>query len=343
MVGTGIGAKNGILIKNTEALEKAHKLTTIILDKTGTITEGKPSVNDVITTGWITENKLIQLAASAENKSEHPLAETIVKFANEKGIALLAAEDFSAKPGRGIEAIVENKKVLIGNEKLMAENKIPLKELKDEAIKSSKQAKSPMFVSIDGKLAGIIAVSDKIKKESRAAIEKMKKNNLDVLMITGDNKITAKVIAEEAGINETIAGVSPQEKASKIKELQGLGRITAMVGDGINDAVALAQSDIGIAIGTGTDVAAESADIVLMKSTLDDVNTAIKLSRNTIRNIKQNLFWAFGYNILLIPVAAGVLHIFGGPLMNPVFAAAAMSLSSLSVISNALRLKFFKP
>ena len=342
MVGTGKGAENGILIKSGDALETAHKINAIILDKTGTITEGKPSVTDLICASNFTQEKLLQLAASAEKNSEHPLGQAIVRGAQEKSLTLLEAENFNSITGQGIEAQIAGLSVFVGNRKMMEEKNISVKELEKDADKLAEEGKTPVFVAADGQPAGIVAVADVVKKSSRAAIESLHKMGIEVAMITGDNKKTAEAIARQVGIDRVLAEVLPQDKAFEVKKLQQEGRKVAMVGDGINDAPALAQSDIGIAIGSGTDVAMESADIVLMHSDLTDVPTAILLSKKTIRNIKQNLFWAFGYNTIGIPVAAGVLYLFGGPLLNPMLAAAAMSLSSVSVLTNALRLKRFK-
>lgn len=342
MVGTGKGAENGILIKSGEALETAHKINAIILDKTGTITEGKPSVTDLICASNFTQEKLLQLVASAEKNSEHPLGQAIVRGAQEKSLALLEAENFNSITGQGIEAQIAGLSVFVGNRKMMEEKNISVKELEKDADRLAEEGKTPVFVAADGQPAGIVAVADVVKKSSRAAIESLHKMGIEVAMITGDNKKTAEAIARQVGIDRVLAEVLPQDKAFEVKKLQQEGRKVAMVGDGINDAPALAQSDIGIAIGSGTDVAMESADIVLMHSDLTDVPTAILLSKKTIRNIKQNLFWAFGYNTIGIPVAAGVLYLFGGPLLNPMLAAAAMSLSSVSVLTNALRLKRFK-
>ena len=342
MVGTGKGAENGILIKGGEALETAHKVNTIVFDKTGTITEGKPTVTDVLTTGGLAEEELLRLTASAEKGSEHPLGQAIVQGAQDKGLELLKVEDFSSITGRGIQATIGGQTVLAGNRKLMDERGIALAALEADSDRLAGEGKTPMYVAIDGRLAGIAAVADVVKPSSRAAIESLHRMGVEVAMITGDNRKTADAIAKQVGIDRVLAEVLPEDKSSEVKKLQAEGRKVAMVGDGINDAPALAQADIGIAIGSGTDVAMESADIVLMRSDLMDVPTAIELSKKTIRNIKENLFWAFGYNVIGIPIAAGVLHLFGGPLLNPIFAAAAMSLSSVSVLTNALRLKRFK-
>jgi Cu+-exporting ATPase len=343
MVGTGKGAEYGVLIKSGVALETAHKIQTIVFDKTGTITEGKPKVTDIIVTKDISEEYLLQLAASAEKGSEHPLGEAIVKGAEEKGIELKKLDFFKAIPGHGIEVKIDNKDILLGNRKLMLESNISLENLEETSHNLAGEGKTPMYIAIDGKIAGIIAVADTVKESSKKAIEKLHEMGIEVAMITGDNKRTAEAIARQVGIDRILAEVLPQDKANEVKKLQATGKKVAMVGDGINDAPALAQADIGIAIGSGTDVAMESADIVLMKSDLMDVPTAIQLSKKTIRNIKENLFWAFGYNTLGIPVAMGILYIFNGPLLSPIIAATAMSFSSVSVLLNALRLKGFKP
>ena len=341
MVGTGKGAENGVLIKGGEALETTYKIDTIVFDKTGTITEGKPKVTDIICNG-IKEEEVLVLAASAEKGSEHPLGEAIVREAEDRSLEFKSLEHFKAVPGHGIEVTIEGKDILLGNKKLMIENNINIESLHVESDRLATEGKTPMYIAINNKLSGIIAVADTVKENSKAAIEELKKMNVKVAMITGDNKKTAEAIAKSVGIDIVLAEVLPEDKANEVKKLQKQNRKVAMVGDGINDAPALVQADVGIAIGSGTDVAIESADIVLMKSDLKDVVTAIRLSKATIKNIKENLFWAFGYNVLGIPVAMGVLHIFGGPLLNPMIAAAAMSFSSVSVLLNALRLKKFK-
>jgi Cu+-exporting ATPase len=343
MVGTGKGAEYGVLIKGGEALESTHKIQTIVFDKTGTITEGRPTVTDILTTGLVDKLKLLQIAASAEKGSEHPLGEAIVRDAEKNNLEILKMDSFNAIPGHGIEVVLDGKVIYLGNRKLMIEKNIDLSSLEAESDQLASEGKTPMYSSIDGQLAGIIAVADIVKASSAKAIEKLHKMGIEVAMITGDNKRTAEAIARLVGIDRVLAEVLPEDKASEVKKLQLEGKKVAMVGDGINDAPALAQADIGIAIGSGTDVAIESADIVLMRSDLMDVPTAIKLSKSTIRNIKQNLFWAFAYNTAGIPLAAGLLYAFGGPKLNPMFAAAAMSLSSVSVLANALRLKRFKP
>jgi Cu+-exporting ATPase len=342
MVGTGKGAENGVLFKNGGALELTHKLNTIVFDKTGTITEGKPVVTDIIVADNYTKNEILSIAASAEKGSEHPLGEAIVKEAENKNISLKKVDKFIAIPGHGIEVIIENKDIYLGNKKLMIEKNIEI-TLENESDRLAAEGKTPMYISIDGNLAGIIAVADTVKPSSKDAIRKLHDLGIKVAMITGDNRKTADAIAKQVGIDIVLAEVLPQDKANEVKKLQETGDKVAMVGDGINDAPALAQADVGIAIGSGTDVAMESADIVLMKSDLEDVVTAIELSKATIRNIKQNLFWAFGYNTLGIPIAAGVLYAFGGPKLNPMIAGAAMAFSSVSVVTNALRLKGFKP
>ncbi len=343
MVGTGKGAENGILIKGGEALETAHKINTVVLDKTGTITQGKPEVTDILPAPGVKRDYLLRLAASAEKGSEHPLGEAIVRLAESEMLEILKTDKFEAIPGQGIAVEIDGSRILLGNSKLMAEKGIDLSSLQSFADTLADEGKTPMFMVVDKKLAGVIAVADVVKPSSAAAIQKLHRMGIEVAMITGDNRKTAEAIAKQVGIDRILAEVMPQDKASEVKKLQAEGKKVAMVGDGINDAPALVQADIGIAIGSGTDVAMESADIVLMKSDLMDVATAIQLSKSTIRNIKQNLFWAFGYNVAGIPIAAGLLFVFGGPLLNPMFAAAAMSMSSVSVLTNALRLKRFKP
>ena len=341
MVGTGKGAEYGVLIKGGEALETTHKLSTLIFDKTGTITEGKPKVTDIVTTN-LSEEQLLIYAASAEKGSEHPLGEAIVRAAIDRGYQLCELQSFNAIPGHGIEVGIQGKQMLLGNKKLMIEKTIDVSSLSETSDQLAYDGKTPMYMAIDGQLAGIIAVADTVKESSKKAIETLHQMGIKVAMITGDNQKTADAIARQVGIDLVLAEVLPADKANEVKKLQETGVKVGMVGDGINDAPALAQADIGIAIGSGTDVAIESADIVLMKSDLMDVSTAIKLSKATIRNIKENLFWAFAYNVLGIPVAMGVLHLLGGPLLNPMIAAAAMSLSSVSVLLNALRLRRFK-
>ena len=343
MVGTGKGAEYGILIKSGEALETAHKINTVVFDKTGTITEGKPEVTDIITYGGFDKNELLLLAASAEKSSEHPLGEAIVEKAAKENLEPISVEGFDAIPGHGIEAIVGGKKIFMGNLKLMRDKQLDVDKFIIDAERLANEGKTPMYISTEDKILGIIAVADIVKENSQKAIERLHDMGMEVVMITGDNKKTANAIAQLVHIDRVFAEVLPSDKAEQISILQREGKKVAMVGDGINDAPALAQADIGIAIGSGTDVAIESADIVLMRNDLLGVAAAIKLSKSTIRNIKQNLFWAFCYNIAGIPIAAGLLYAFGGPKLNPMIAAAAMSLSSVSVVSNALRLKNFKP
>jgi Cu+-exporting ATPase len=343
MVGTGKGAEHGVLIRGGEALETAHKLTTVVLDKTGTITRGEPSVTDVVEAGGDKPGEVLRLAASAERGSEHPLGEAIVKKAKEAELELLTPTDFDAIPGFGIQAAIAGKRVLLGNIKLMRDRGVALDGTEGRAEDLSNEGKTPMFVAVDGKIAGIIAVADTLKENSKTAIAALHRLGLEVVMLTGDNRRTADAIARATGVDRVLAEVLPEQKASEIKQLQAEGKKVAMVGDGINDAPALSQADVGMAIGTGTDVAMESADITLISGDLRGVVTAIALSKATIRNIKENLFWAFAYNAILIPVAAGVLFPFFGILLNPIFAAAAMGLSSVTVVTNALRLKRFRP
>ena len=342
MVGTGKGAENGILIKGGEYLEAAHKIKTVVLDKTGTITEGRPRVTDIIAGGILFPREILRLAAAAEKQSEHPLGEAIASHGLEKFGHLPEPECFSALTGQGIEARVEGKKVLIGNAGLMESRGIDIANFKQHCDRLASEGKTPMYISVDRKAQGIIAVADTIKPTSKAAIAQLHKKGCDVVMLTGDNRRTGHAIAKQAGIDKVWAEVLPQDKARHIKQLQAGGSKVAMVGDGINDAPALAQADIGIAIGSGTDVAIESAEIVLMRGDLQGVGQAIYLSKITMRNIKQNLFWAFAYNVAGIPIAAGLLYIFGGPLLNPVIAALAMAFSSISVLLNVLRIKRVK-
>ena len=342
MVGTGKGAENGILIKSGQALEAAYQLDTIVLDKTGTITVGKPSLTDLLPLGAFNRSDLLQLIASAEQHSEHPLAQAILEAAQQEELDLLPVSYFEAIVGRGLSAQVEGKHLLVGNESLMKEKNIDSSAFQEQLLELSKEGKTAMFVAVDGQLAGIIAVADEMKSSSLSAVQELQSMGLEVIMLTGDREETATAIAQKAGIQKVIAGVLPDGKATAIKDLQEAGKKLAMVGDGINDAPALVQADVGIAIGSGADVAIESADVVLMHSDLQDVVKAIKLSQATIRNIKENLFWAFAYNTLGIPIAMGLLHLFGGPLLNPMLAGLAMSLSSVSVVVNALRLGRFK-
>ena len=342
MVGTGKGAENGILIKSGQALEAAYQLDTIVLDKTGTITVGKPSLTNLLPLSDFSRSDLLQLIASAEQHSEHPLAQAILEAAEEEELDLLPVSHFEAIVGRGLSAQVEGKHLLVGNESLMKEKNIDSSAFQEQLLELSKEGKTAMFVAVDGQLAGILAVADEMKSSSLSAVQELQSMGLEVIMLTGDREETATAIAQKAGIQKVIAGVLPDGKATAIKDLQEAGKKLAMVGDGINDAPALVQADVGIAIGSGADVAIESADVVLMHSDLQDVVKAIKLSQATIRNIKENLFWAFAYNTLGIPIAMGLLHLFGGPLLNPMLAGLAMSLSSVSVVANALRLGRFK-
>ena len=342
MVGTGKGAELGILIKSGETLEATHKINTVVLDKTGTITTGKPQLTDIKTYNDVTETEALQLAASAERGSEHPIARAIVERAVERKIVLAQPENFQAQVGRGLVAEVRNKKILVGNVKLMQENNIDTEIAKNDAAEFAATGKTLMYITVDGNIAALMAVADTVKPSSKEAIAKLNGLGIDVYMITGDNQKTADAIARAVGISQVLADVLPGDKADAIRRLQEKGQKVAMVGDGINDAPALVQADIGMAIGTGTDVAVASADVVLMRGDLNEVPTAIALSRATIRNVKQNLFWAFIYNSVGIPFAAGLVYLLGGPLLSPIFAGAAMAFSSVSVVTNALRLRRFK-
>lgn len=343
MVGTGKGAENGILIKSAESLETAHTINTVVLDKTGTITEGKPKVTDIILCDGVSEKELLTIAASIEKSSEHPLADAIVEKALENKIDLLPTTNFNSIAGEGISSQIENKKVLAGNLKMMTNNNITMNGYDNIGNNLAQKGKTPLYFSCENKLLGVIAVADTIKKTSKAAIEEFTSMGIDVIMLTGDNKKTAEAIRQQLGITRFIAEVLPQDKEREIRNIQAEGKKVAMIGDGINDAPALARADVGIAIGAGTDVAIESADIVLMKSDLLDAVAAVQLSKAVIKNIKENLFWAFFYNAIGIPLAAGVFYSVLGWKLNPMFGAAAMSLSSVCVVSNALRLKMFKP
>lgn len=342
MVGTGKGAEQGILIKSGTALEMAHQVNAVVLDKTGTLTQGQPQVTDVLPlTGW-TSDQLLALAAAAEVNSEHPLGQAIVAGARERELALPEVSDFQSLTGLGIQVQVDQATYYLGNRRLMQEQGLDLDQADDQAAALAAGGKTPIYVANEQELLGLIAVADPLKETSPEAVRRLKAMGLQVIMLTGDNAKTAQALAAEAGIDQVISDVLPADKAQVVADLQAKGLKVAMVGDGINDAPALAQADVGLAIGRGTDVAIESADMVLMGSDLTSVATAIKLSQATIRNIKENLFWAFAYNVLGIPVAMGVLHLFGGPLLNPMLAGAAMSFSSVSVIVNALRLRRFK-
>lgn len=341
MVGTGLGANHGILIKSGEALEISHKVDAVVLDKTGTITEGKPAVMKVISHS-ISEEELLKIAASCELVSEHPLGQAIVNGAKEKGIELAKVVDFQSITGQGIEAVLEGKTYYIGNKKLCVEQKIDFTEYEAEAAQIANKGQTPMFVGLEGKVIGIVSVADTLKETSVEAIRKIKELGIEVHMLTGDNKLTAEYIGKKVGVDHVIAEVLPNDKASVVENLQKQGKCVMMVGDGINDAPALVQANVGVAIGSGSDIALDSSDVVLMKSDLNDVYKAIKLSKATIRNIKQNLFWAFFYNACGLPIAAGVLYPINGMLLSPIIGGLAMSFSSVFVVSNALRLRTTK-
>lgn len=341
MVGTGVGAGNGILIKSGEALETAHRVDAVVLDKTGTVTEGRPKVTDIYALEG-TEEELLCLAASCEQDSEHPLGQAIVEGAKERGLTLSKPDFFRSMTGKGLAARMGDREILIGNERMMEEERLSAECLKEKADAAAGRGQTPMFVAENGRIKGMICVADTIKESSAGAVDEMKAMGMEVYMLTGDNRRTAEYIGAQAHVDHVIAEVLPGDKVQEVLRLQKEGKRVMMVGDGINDAPALAQADVGAAIGSGSDIAMESSDIVLMKSDLEDVVRAIRLSRATIRNIKQNLFWAFCFNSLGIPVAAGVLYLFGGPLLNPVFGGLAMSFSSVFVVTNALRLKRVK-
>ena len=342
MVGVGKAAEAGVLIRNGEALQTASKITAMILDKTGTITLGAPKVTDVLVAGEYDEQAVLRLAATLESGSEHPLAMAIVESAQERGIEMGKVSNFNAIAGHGVQAEVDGKTLLFGNEKLMRERTIELGDFVEKAQALAAEAKTPMYFAIDNQLAAIIAVADPIKEDSIAAIKRLQHNGIRVVMLTGDNRATAKAVAEKAGIKEFFAEVLPEEKSKKVQKLQMEGEVVGMTGDGINDAPALAIANVGFAIGTGTDVAIESADITLMRGSLHGLADAIAVSKATLRNIKQNLFGAFIYNVAGVPFAAGVLYPFFGLLLSPVIAGAAMAFSSLTVVTNANRLRFFK-
>lgn len=341
MVGTGLGASHGILIKSGEALETTHKVQVVVLDKTGTITEGKPKVVDVVSRS-MPEQRLLQMAASCERPSEHPLGAAIVESALEQGMELDSTDGFQSMTGKGIKAVLQGRYFHIGNIKMLEEIQVSAGEYEEAAGEAARKGQTPMFVVADGVLEGMICVADTIKATSREAVAQIRKMGIRVVMLTGDNRLTAAYIGSQAEVDEVIAEVLPGDKSAVVERFQKEGNLVMMVGDGINDAPALVQADVGVAIGSGSDIALESSDIVLMKSDLKDVYKAIKLSRATIRNIRQNLFWAFFYNTLGIPIAAGLLYALGGPLLNPIIGGLAMSLSSVSVVSNALRLKRLK-
>ena len=341
MVGTGKGAENGVLFRNAEALERLHKVRVVVLDKTGTLTEGKPRVTDVVRAdGSPDEDVLLALVAAAERGSEHPLGEAIVRRAQDRGLQLMVVSAFEAIAGQGVRAMVEGLEVLVGRAAFVGADD---SSLRDAAERLAAAGKTPVYVAIDGRAAAVIAVADTLKTGSAAAVAELHRLGLTVVMLTGDNATTARAIAAEAGVDRVVADVRPDEKAAQIRALQAEGQAVAMVGDGVNDAPALASADVGVAIGTGTDIAIESAAVTLMSGDLRGLVTAIALSRATMRNIRENLFWAFAYNVLLIPVAMGVLYPFTGILLDPILAAAAMALSSVTVVSNALRLRRFTP
>jgi Cu+-exporting ATPase len=343
ITGTGKAAELGILMRSAEALEQAQRLDVMVLDKTGTLTRGRPSVTDVVPLNGLLESELLRLAASAERHSEHPLGEAIVRRAEDDQLSLAEPQDFIALPGRGVLATVDGRKVALGNQALLTGQSVSLNGLGPKVSELAAEGKTPMFVLADGNLVGVIAVADTLKPEAKEAVSAFTRLGIEVVMLTGDNRQTAETIAREAGIERVLAEVLPNEKAEQVKQLQAEGKRVAMVGDGINDAPALAQADIGIAMASGTDVAMEAADITLMRNDLRAVVQAMELSRATMRVVHQNLFWAFGYNVALIPVAAGILFPFTGWLLNPMLAAAAMAFSSVSVVTNSLRLRTFKP
>ncbi len=343
MVGTGKGAEYGVLIKGGESLETAHKISTVVFDKTGTLTKGEPEVTDVIPLNGFSKEEVLRLAASIEKNSEHPLGEAIVKAAERDGIETKPVEGFKAIPGQGVKARVDGRHVLLGNAKLITDHQILLGEAEATAAHLASEGKTAMFIAVEQKTAGLVAMADTLKENSAEAVAELKQMGLTVIMLTGDNQKTAAAIAEQLGVDRVLAEVMPGDKAGEVKRLKDEGQVVAMVGDGINDAPALAMADVGIALGTGTDVAMEASDITLIRDDLRSVITAIQLSRRTMRTIKQNLFWAFIYNSIGIPIAAGALYPFFGLLLKPVFASAAMAMSSVSVVSNSLRLKNFKP
>lgn len=341
MMGTGLAAKNGILIRSSYALEKAREINTIVFDKTGTLTKGEPSITDIIVLAE-NENKILQIAASIEINSEHPLAQAVVKKSQENNIDLLDVTNFDAIPGKGVVANIDNKNILLGTRKLMIENNIELDNFEEKIINLEKAGKTVILLAESNVIIGLIAIADTLKDNAKEAISELHDLGIKTIIITGDNHLVGKAIAKQVGIEEVIAEVLPQDKAQEIKNLQSQNRIVAMVGDGINDAPALVQADLGIALGSGTDIAIESGEIILIKDDLRDVIKSIKISRYTVKKIKQNLFWAFFYNMTAIPIAAGVLYPFTGWLLSPVIAASAMALSSVSVVLNALSMKFFK-
>jgi Cu+-exporting ATPase len=343
MVSTGKGAQHGVLIKGGEALQRARDVGVVVLDKTGTVTEGRPTVTDLVLApgagaDW-TEESLLRAVASLEGSSEHPLADAIVRHAKDRHLEPTEAESFDAVTGRGATGVVDGHALAVGNERLMSDYAIDVAPLRESAERLAGQGRTPMYTAIDGALIGVIAVADPIKDTSRAAIARLHRMGLEVVMLTGDNRRTAEAVAREAGIDRVVADVLPEGKVAEVKRLQAEGKVVAMVGDGINDAPALAQADVGVAIGTGTDIAMEASDITLMRGDLRGVASAIDLSRKTMRTMKQNLFWAFIYNVVGIPVAAGVLYPAFGILLSPILASAAMAFSSVSVVMNSLRLR----
>jgi Cu+-exporting ATPase len=357
-VGTGKGAENGVLIRSAESLERSHQIRTVLLDKTGTLTQGEPRVTDVLAIASFSREEVLRLAASAEYGSEHPLGQAIVKVAQDKKLKVSQASDFNAVPGHGVEASVKGKRVLLGNLKLMLDRGLHLNGMEKEAESLREKGRTVMFLGRDSRVIGVIALADTVKPDAKQAVKELHRMGIEVMMLTGDNQRTAEAIAQEVGIDRVLAEVLPEHKAQQVKKLQDGGRVVAMVGDGINDAPALAQADVGIAIGTGTDVAMEAADITLLGGDLGGIVTAISLSKRTMRTIKQNLFWAFAYNSALIPVAAGALYFAFGQIgvpselrfilgeygfLNPMLAAAAMAASSVTVVSNSLRLRRFRP
>ncbi|MFN2589501.1 MAG: heavy metal translocating P-type ATPase, partial [Actinomycetota bacterium] len=342
MVGTGKGAENGVLIRSAEALETAHSIDTVVLDKTGTVTKGEPSLTDVVPTGDLSEESLLRLAASADRLSEHPLAEAVVVGAEARRVDLAEARNFESVTGRGVRASIDGRTILVGNRRLLEEQGVDAEPLEEAAEELESAGKTVIRVAADGKPVGVIGVADTAKPESAATVAALRRRGVEVVLMTGDNRRTGEAIAREVGIGRVLAEVLPDDKASEVGRLQGEGRVVAMVGDGINDAPALAQADVGVAIGTGTDVAIEAADVTLISGDLRGAVTALDLSRSTMRNIRQNLFFAFFYNVAGIPVAAGLLYPVIGLLLNPIIAAAAMALSSLSVVMNANRLRTFR-
>jgi Cu+-exporting ATPase len=342
MVATGIGAQRGILIKDAASLELANKVNTVVFDKTGTLTNGKPKVTDIIPFNSFKEDDVLKLSASIEKGSEHSLAEAIVNKAEEQNLKIGSVTKFQAIAGHGVDGVVDTKKVLLGNRKLMDAEKVEYKEITEQMSKLENDGKTVMLLAVNGKLAGLIAVADTIKDSAKEGLIALQNKGIEVIMITGDNQRTADAIAQKLSIKRVLAGVLPDQKEAEVKKIQAEGKIVAMVGDGINDAPALAGADIGIAMGSGTDVAIEAADIILISKDLKAVASSIELSKKTMRTIKMNLFWAFGYNVLLIPVAMGALYPFTGMLLNPIFASVAMALSSISVVSNSLLLRKVK-